>query len=61
MRKWLILLLALSILYALPKINTRRARQRFPVMKTIDQAINVAVVVLLAAYLFAFVRWLILR
>ncbi len=61
MRKWLILLLALAILYALPKINTRRTRRSFPLMKSIDQAINVIVVVLLAIYVFSFVRWLITR
>lgn len=61
MRKWLVLLLALSILYALPKLNTRRTRQTLPLMRSIDQAINVVVVVLLAIYLFAFVRWLLSR
>jgi hypothetical protein len=58
MRKWLVLLLALSLLYALPKLNTRRTRRAFPLMKRIDGAINVVVVVLLAIYLVSFVRWL---
>ncbi len=61
MRKWLFLLLALAILYALPKLNTRRTRRAFPLMKSIDQAINVVVVVLLAVYLYSFVRWLLTR
>lgn len=58
MRKWLVLLLVLAVLYALTKINTRRARKAFPLMKRIDMAVNVAVALLLAIYLFAFVRWL---
>lgn len=61
MRKWLLLLLALSILFALPKINTRRTRRALPLMKRIDQTINVIVVVLLAVYLYSFVRWLVSR
>ena len=61
MRKWLLLLLALAILYALPKLNTRRTRRAFPLMKSIDQAINVIVVVLLAVYLYSFIRWLLTR
>ena len=61
MRKWLVLLLALSLLYALPKLNTRRTRRAFPLMKRIDGAINVVVVVLLAIYLVAFFRWLFSR
>jgi hypothetical protein len=61
MRKWLVLLLVLAVLYALPKINTRRTRNRYPLMKRIDGAINVVVVVLLAVYLYSFVRWLLTR
>jgi hypothetical protein len=61
MRKWLVLLLAIALLYALPKFNTRRARRAFPLMKRIDVAVNVAVVVLLVVYLVAFVRWLFTR
>ena len=61
MRKWLILLLAIALLYALPKINTKRSRRAIPLMKRIDDAINVVVVVLLAVYLFSFLRWLLSR
>ena len=61
MRKWLILLLAIALLYALPKINTKRSRRAIPLMKRIDDAINVVVVVLLAVYLFSFLRWLLAR
>jgi hypothetical protein len=58
MRKWLVLLLALAILYALPKINTRGSRRKFPLMKRIDDTVNVLAVVLLLVYLVAFGRWL---
>ncbi len=61
MRKWLVLLLALSLLYALPKLNTRRTRRDYPLMKRIDGAINVIVVALLVIYIVAFVRWLLTR
>jgi len=61
MRKWLVLLLFLAVLYALAKINTRRTRQAFPLMKRIDAAVNVTVVLLLAIYLYAFVHWLVSR
>ena len=61
MRKWLVLLLAIALLYALPKANTRRTRQAVPLMKSIDQTVNVVVVVLLAVYVFSFVRWLLSR
>ena len=58
MRKWLVLLLVLAILYALPKINTRRSRRKFPLMKRIDDTVNVLAAVLLLVYLVAFGRWL---
>ncbi len=61
MRKWLLLLLAIALLYALPKLNTRRTRRDFPLMKRINDAVNVAAVVLLVVYLVAFVRWLLSR
>lgn len=58
MRKWLVLLLALAILYALPKINTRGSRRKFPLMKRINDTVNVLAAVLLLVYLVAFGRWL---
>ncbi len=61
MRKWLLLLLAIALIFVLPKINTRRTRRAIPLMKRIDDAINVVVAVLLAFYLFSFVRWLLTR
>lgn len=61
MRKWLVLLLALSILYALPKINTRRSRARYPFLKRLDETITILAVVLFVVYLAAFVYWLFTR
>jgi hypothetical protein len=61
MRTWLVLLLAIGLLFVLPKINTRRMRRAFPLMERLDRGINIVVVVCLAIYLFAFVRWLLSR
>jgi hypothetical protein len=58
MRKWLVLLLAIALLYALPKLNTRWSRRRFPLMKRIDQAITIVTAVLLVVYIAAFLYWL---
>ncbi|NTV81774.1 MAG: hypothetical protein HGA24_10180 [Candidatus Aminicenantes bacterium] len=61
MRKWLVLLLALSILYVLPKLNTRRGRARYPFLKRLNETVNILAVVLLIVYLTAFVYWLFTR
>jgi len=61
MRTWLAVLLAIALLFVLPKLNTRRTRQRFPLIGRIDRAINIIVVVSLAVYLLAFIRWLFFR
>ena len=58
MRKWLVLLLAIALLYALPKLNTRAGRRHSPRMKRINGAVNVAVIVLLVYYLGSFLYWL---
>lgn len=58
MRKWLLLLLAIAILYALPKLNTRGRRQTFPLLKRVNDAINILVWILLAVYFGAFLYWL---
>ena len=58
MRKWLILLLAISLLYALPKLNTRGRRDRFPLLKRINEKVNILAAVLLVVYLVAFLYWL---
>lgn len=61
MRKWLVLFLAIALLFALPKLNTPWSRRRFPLMKRIDRAITVVTAVLLVVYLAAFVYWLLTR
>jgi hypothetical protein len=61
MRKWLLLFLAIALLFVLPKISSRRTRREFPLLQRLDNAINIIVAVFLAAYLFAFVRWLLTR
>lgn len=58
MRKWLVLLLAIALLYALPKLNTRGRRRDFPLMKRINDTVNVLAAVLLVVYLAAFLYWL---
>ncbi len=58
MRKWLVLLLAIAILFALPKLDTRGRRDRFPLLKRINDTVNVLAAVLLVVYLVAFGRWL---
>jgi len=61
MRKWLVLLLALAVLYVLPKINTSRSRRRFPLMKRINETVNILAAVLVVVYLAAFIYWLFTR
>jgi hypothetical protein len=58
MRKWLVVLLAIALLYALPKLNTRGRRHDFPLMKRINETINILAWVLLAVYFGAFLYWL---
>jgi hypothetical protein len=58
MRKWLVALLVIAILFALPKLNSRRSRRNFPLMKRINDTINVLAAVLLVVYLAAFLYWL---
>jgi hypothetical protein len=61
MRKWIVPLLAIALLYVLPKLNTRGRRRSLPVMKRINDAVNVVTAVLFVAYLAAFVYWLVTR
>jgi|APIni6443716594_1056825.scaffolds.fasta_scaffold20009_3 hypothetical protein len=61
MRKWLVLLLVIAIIYALPKINTLRGRTRYPFLKRLNETINILAVVLFVVYLAAFVYWLFTR
>lgn len=58
MRKWLVMLLAIALLYALPKINTRGRRSASPYLRRLNETINILVWVLLAVYLGAFLYWL---
>jgi hypothetical protein len=58
MRKWLVALLVIALLYALPKLNSRRNRRNFPLMKRINDTVNVLAAVLLVVYLAAFLYWL---
>ncbi len=58
MRKWLVFLLLWAVLYALTKINTPAGRKKHPRLKSINQALNVVVWVLLTGYLVAFGGWL---
>jgi hypothetical protein len=58
MRKWLVMLLAIALLYALPKINTRGRRCASPYLKRLNETINILVWALLAVYLGAFLYWL---
>jgi hypothetical protein len=58
MRKWLVVLLAIALLYALPKLNTRGRRRDFPLMKRINETINILAWVLLVVYFGAFLYWL---
>lgn len=58
MRKWLTLLLALAIVYALSKLNTKRRRERYPFLKRVNEFVNILVWVLFTVYLAAFSYWL---
>ena len=58
MRKWLVMLLAIALLFALPKINTRGRQRDFPLMKRINDTINILAWVLLVVYVGAFLYWL---
>lgn len=58
MRKWLTLLLALAIVYALSKLNTKRRRERYPFLKRVNEFVNILVWVLFTVYLGAFCYWL---
>jgi len=59
MRKWLSVVLVLAILYALSSLTGKKYKSRYPILKRIDRAISVVVLILLAAYSIAFVYWLV--
>jgi hypothetical protein len=58
MRKWLVMLLVIALLYALPKFNTRGRRGASPLLKRINDTINILAWVLLAVYFGAFLYWI---
>jgi len=58
MRKWLVIFLVILLLFALPKFNTLGRRRSSPLLKRINDTINIIVWVLLAVYLSAFLFWL---
>ena len=57
-RKWLLLLLVLAVLYAASTFNTRNRQARYPILKRIDKTITILVWILLATYGFSFCYWL---
>ena len=57
-RKWLLLLLVLAVLYAASTFNTRKRQARYPILKRIDKTITILVWVLLASYGVTFLYWL---
>ena len=59
MRKWLVFLLALAVLYAVSKLNTKKRRKKYPILKRLNTAINIVVWVMFISYLAAFIYWLI--
>lgn len=61
MRAWLVVLLALALLVVLPRINTRSGRARYPLLKRVDDTINILTVFLLGACLAGIVAWLLKR
>ncbi len=58
MRKWLLVLLVLAVLYALSKITAKKQQARYPFLKRLDRTITILVWVLLAAYVISFLYWL---
>ncbi len=58
MRKWLVLLLGISVLYALSRFNTPARRKQFPFFKRLNRTLDILVWALLALYLAAFGCWL---
>jgi hypothetical protein len=57
MRKWLLILLSLAVVYILARLNTPQAHQRYPRLKRIDNAVTRFVWILGALYLAAMAYW----
>ncbi len=58
MRKWLFLLLGISVLYAVSRLNTPARRKRYPFFERLNRSLNILVWVLLTVYLASFGWWL---
>ena len=57
MRKWLILLLVLVVVYILARLNTPQSHQRYPRLKLLDTAITRFVWILAAVYFASMAYW----
>lgn len=58
MRRWLFLLAVLTVVFVLAKLNSPVGRKRWPLLKRIDRLLNIAMWVILAAWAFWLIRWL---
>jgi hypothetical protein len=61
LRKWLYLALVLAVLYAISRLNTKRWRNRYPILQRIDRTITIVAWTLLVAYVLSFLYWLYTR
>jgi len=57
MRKWLLFLVILAIIYALSRINQKK-KVRSPFLKRVNETLSITVWVLLIAYAVSFLYWL---
>lgn len=57
MRKWLLFLVILAIIYALSRINQKK-KVRSPFLKRVNETLSTIVWVLLIAYAVSFLYWL---
>ena len=57
MRKWLILLLVLAVVYILARLNTTKTHQRYPRLRQVDSAITRFVWILGAIYFATMAYW----
>jgi hypothetical protein len=58
MRKWLYVLLAISVLYAVSRLNSEKRKARYPILKRIDKTVTYLAWILLAAYGITFLYWI---
>jgi len=58
LRKFLYLLLALAVLYALAAMKKGKPRRGGPVLKSIDRTLRLVAWILLAVYLGYFIYWI---